>query len=112
MKIEILISIETTRIANELLKQPLPASIRELWERFQKLSNCLWKIRDEINGFIDSFPTKHNLPGNYRYDTRFDDSNIKIIEDNIENRMKECSEEAKRIEKEKEKVLLNILKSK
>ena len=112
MKIEILISDETVRSADELLKQPLPESTRELWEYFHKLSDCLWKIRDEINDFIDSFPTKHNLPGNYRYDPRFDDSDIKIIEDNIENRMKECSEEAKRIEKEKEVAVLNILKSK
>lgn len=112
MKIEILISDETVRRANTLLKQPLPASIRELWQYFQELSNCLWKIRDEINDYIDSFSTKNNLPGNYRYDPRFDDSRIKLIEDNIQNRMDKCSEEAKRIEKEKETFVLNILRNK
>ena len=112
MKINILISDETTRRAEALLEQSLPTSIQGLWLYFQELGECLWKIRDEVNNFIDIFPTENNLPINYRYDTRFNDSHIRLIEEKIENRMKKCSEEAKRIEKEKEAVALKILKNK
>ena len=111
MKIDILISEETTKNAELLLEQPLPSSIRDLWSYFQELSQCLWTIRDEIDKYIDDFPTKHNLPYNFRYDARFNDSHVKLIEDNIEKRMKECSKEAKRIELEKEAIALNALKT-
>lgn len=111
MKIDILISEETTKNAELLLEQPLPSSIRDLWLYFQELSECLWTIRDEIDKFIDAFPTKDNLPCNFRYDARFNDTHIKLIEDNIEKRMEECSREAKRIEAQKEEIALNALKT-
>ena len=112
MKIDILISEETTKKAEELLKQLLPSSIGDLWLYFQELSNCLWKIRGEINNFIDSFPTNYNMPVNFRFDPRFNDSHIKLIEDNIEKRMKECSKEAERIKKVKKAIALKNYKSK
>jgi hypothetical protein len=105
--IDILISIETIERAKMLLNQQLPFSIRELWLYFQELSNCLWKIRDEVNEFVDKYPTINNVPFNFRHDPRFNDLKIKDIEDKLEKRMKECSEEAKRIEKEKEMLVLS-----
>ena len=110
MIIDITIPDNTIKQSEALLKRQLPSSIKELWLYFQELSDCLWKIRDEINKFIDAYPTHNCLPGNYRYDSRFSDSKVRLIEENIENRMKECSEEAKRIEKEREKIALNMLR--
>ena len=110
MLITILITDDTISKTEELLSFPLPSSIKDLWRYFQKLGECLWKIRSEINEFIDAYPTKNGLPVNFRNDPRFDDTNIKQIENNVEKRMSECSEEAKRIEKEKERIALRALR--
>ena len=109
--IEIVIDESIIEESNVLISQPLPSTINDLWQHFRELSCCLWKIRTSINDFIDSlFPPKRTGFSLSRNDYRFDDSALLALEDRIQQKMDECSKEAKRLTLERQNIYLKMLK--